>query len=78
MKQAKFALAATTVLAIIGGAIAFKGETTKTIYTKANNATTYCSVLLGTGFITGVGTMYSFASVVAGSCNYKLFISKLE
>ncbi|RFS20734.1 hypothetical protein DVR12_19445 [Chitinophaga silvatica] len=78
MKQAKFALAATAVLAVIGGAVAFKGETSRTIYTKATPTATSCTVYLGTGYISGAGTLYSFASNVAGPCVNKVLISKQE
>ncbi|MEV4886040.1 hypothetical protein MRBLMN1_004597 [Chitinophaga ginsengisegetis] len=46
MKQAKLALTAVAVLAVVGGALAFKARTVQTpIYTeKASLGTIYCSV----------------------------------
>jgi hypothetical protein len=66
MKQAKFALTATAVIAVIGGAVAFKSRSTATpIYTKQNNTCTS----LQTSYQTGVGAiLFSFATKPSAVC----------
>ncbi|RFS20733.1 hypothetical protein DVR12_19440 [Chitinophaga silvatica] len=77
MKQAKFALVATTVLAVVGGVTALRGDGTTTIYTKVSNTIISCTKLSGTGYITGLGVLTSFATV-PGICSFKYYISKQE
>ncbi|MDQ0106855.1 hypothetical protein J2T02_001968 [Chitinophaga terrae (ex Kim and Jung 2007)] len=68
MKQAKFALTAVAVLAVVGGAIAFKSRTAGfQIYTK--NAAGQCLVNVpGIYTTTNVGPVVSFATKATAAC----------
>ena len=79
MKQAKFALAATAVLAVIGGAVAFKSQDSRAVYTKSTTSTSFCNSLLGTGYISAsTGVLLSFATSAPKVCNIRTVITKAE
>ncbi|RFS20726.1 hypothetical protein DVR12_19405 [Chitinophaga silvatica] len=77
MKKAKFALASAFVLAIAGGAIAYKGSVTFNIYIPALFNPTVCTQFLGSGYITG-GTYFWTYNTRPDYCGLRNFLHKVE
>ncbi|RFS20723.1 hypothetical protein DVR12_19385 [Chitinophaga silvatica] len=77
MKKAKFALVSAAVLAITGGALAYKGSGTFNVYIPALFNTTICTQFLGSGYVTG-GTYLWTYTTVPGYCGFKNFLRKVE
>jgi hypothetical protein len=69
MNRAKFALTAIAVLAIVGGALAFKAKTATHLYTRTANTTTCGVTLTSVTFEPGLKTLgTTYITDVPGVC----------